>query len=345
MNDIETKFPCPKFIVNSYEEQERIRKKVLYGSYSSTDKVVPMLRDRGTLVERGEDGSVRIMGWQKDITRMRKQDVALSFIVYATVDKDGVIQDISLDPSFNGGKGLLCSRTYLEQILKKQLQGQQFEPRIASKFRLSIFKCFHVHEIMNSIYSSYFLFKGNYVGNGKCFHEEDLIDFYADEGNLYGTAVQQYMGSKPTRFVLVFYDMFNHVTFDEEGYMWIKGNVKAEFYLNDELKVEDELYQSEKDHIFMRVQKFVFKCLTELQKELAPDYKKKLMNTNLYSSAIIGLIMQAVGIRAFSDNFNYIQYIMTAMQRPGRKPGCIGSILTEEEAENYFDGFDLNNLV
>lgn len=54
--------------------------------------------------------------------------------------------------------------------------------------------------------------------------------------------------------------------------------------------------------------------------------------------------MQAIGIRSFSNNFNYIQYIMTAMQRPRRLPGCIGAILNEEEAAQHFEGFDLSYL-
>lgn len=331
-------------IVKDYSSQKLIRSKILYGSYLSTDKTVPILRNRGTHLEKNEDGSIHIMGWQKDITRMRKQDVELSFIIYLDINAEGIVTRAEIDKTFNGGKGLLCSRKYLQKTLSELLEGELFEPKIAGKFRLSNFCCFHIHEVMNSIYSSYFLFQQGHVGEGKRFYEEDMNDWYGEDGNLYLLGEQVYAGKAPVKYTICLYDIFNHVVFDSEGYMWLKGTIHAEFYINDQLILQNKVYQGEEDFIFLKLQKFIFDCLRRLQMELAPNYKRKIMNTNMYASAIIGSIMQAVGIRIFADNFNYIQYIMTAMQRPGKIPGCIGSILTEKEASTYFKNFDLNKI-
>lgn len=338
------KFTEPKFIVKEYTSNEKMKDKILHGSYLSTDKVVPMLRDRGTKIERAEDGTIHIMGWQKDITRMRKQDVELSFIVYVDISKEGKVLSADIDKSFNGGKGLLCSREFLQDNLNKLLVGEEFVPKIATKFRLSKFKCFHIHEIMNSIYTTYFLFIENHVGDGKSFYEEDINDWYACDGNLYLTAAQCYKGRETLHYAMSFMELFDHVTFDSAGYMWIKDEIEVNFYMNNKLILKEQVNQYEDDYMFMKLQKFLFECLIQMQEELAPNYKKKIMNTNLYASAIIGSLMQAVGIRILANNFNYIQYIMTAMQRPLKKPGCLGAILNKEEADQYFEGFNIDAI-
>ncbi|AIQ58844.1 hypothetical protein [Paenibacillus borealis] len=340
-----TNFPVPKLIVREPLDKEIIRKKVAYGNYSCTDKIVPMIRARGTNLQTDGDGNLHIIGWQRDITRMRKQDVSLSFMVHLTVSPDGFILEAAVDDLFNGGKGVLCSRDYLEQKLKEELEGQMFDKKLAARLRFDRFKCFHIFEIMSGIYSSYFMHKqqGN-TGPGALFYEEDIVDIYAAEGNLYLTGLQAFSGKEDIQYTVVLYDVFNHITFDQEGYMKLKSPILAEFYLNGELVHADEIYQKEKDYIFIRMQKFLFVCVEKLKAELFPDLADKMMNTNLAPGAFIGIIMQAIGIRSFSNNFNYIQYIMTAMQRPRRLPGCIGAILNEEEAAQHFEGFDLSYL-
>gem|GEM_PF-2180763 len=339
--------PRAQLIVKEYENRDKLRKKIVYGNYSCIDKIVPMVRARGTVVQSyEEDGKVRITGWQRDITRMKKQDVSLSFIVYVTVNREGIIEDASIDNFFNGGKGILCSRSYLEGKLKSELEGVKFDKNLASKLRLDKFKCFHIHEVISSIYSSYLMFKReNEEIDDRIFYEEDVVDVYAFSGNLYLTGVHAFKGKDETKYTVVLYDIFNNVTFDEDGYMKLKNTIKAEFYINNKIVYESELYQKENDHIYIRMQKFLLVCVEKLKAELFPGYNDKMLNSNLTPGAFIGVIMQAIGIRAFSNNFNYIQYVMTAMQRPRKIPCCIGAILKEEEAEKYFEGFDLNNLL
>ncbi|MEK3904695.1 hypothetical protein [Paenibacillus sp. FSL R7-0179] len=339
-------FPVPKLIVREPLDLEIIRKRVAYGNYSCTDKLVPMIRARGTNLQRQEDGNLRIIGWQRDITRMRKQDVSLSFMIHLTVSPEGLILEAAVDELFNGGKGVLCSREYLERKLKEELEGERFDRKLAARLRFDRFKCFHIYEIMSGIYSSYFMYRQQVEegGTGALFYEEDIVDIYAADGNLYLTGLQAFSGKEELSYTVVLYDVFNHITFDQEGYMKLKSPVLAEFYLNGELVHTDEIYQKENDYIFIRMQKFLFVCVEKLKAELFPDYADKMMNTNLAPGAFIGIIMQAIGIRSFSNNFNYIQYIMTAMQRPRKRPGCIGAILNEEEAAQHFEGFDLSYL-
>ncbi|WP_238651983.1 hypothetical protein [Paenibacillus piscarius] len=338
-------FPVPKLIVREPLDRELIRKRVAYGNYSCTDKLVPMLRARGTNLQTDEYGNVHIIGWQRDITRMRKQDVSLSFMIHLTVSTDGLILEAAVDELFNGGKGVLCSRAYLEQKLKEELEGQRFDKKLAARLRYDRFKCFHLFEIMSGIHSSYFMQKQQ-AGDapGALFCEEDLVDIYAEEGNLYLNGLQAFSGQADIGYTVVLYDVFNHITFDQEGYMKLKSPIQAEFYLNGVRVHADEIYQKEKDYIFIRMQKFLFVCVEKLKAAVFPGYEDKMMNTNLAPGACIGIIMQAIGIRSFSNNFNYIQYIMTAMQRPRRQPGCIGAILNEEEAAQHFEGFDTSYL-
>ncbi|AIQ47431.1 hypothetical protein R70723_17200 [Paenibacillus sp. FSL R7-0273] len=341
-----TNFPVPKLIVKEHLDKEIIRKKVAYGNYTCMDKIVPMIRARGTNLQMDEEGNLRIIGWQRDITRMRKQDVSLSFMIHLTVSPEGIIREALVDDLFNGGKGVLCSKDYLDSRLKEELEGQPFDRKLAARLRFDRFKCFHIFEIMSGIYTSYFMYKEELQQGraGQLFYEEDIVDIYASEGNLYLAGLQDFKDKEDLSYMVVLYDVFNHITFDEEGYMKLKSPILAEFYLNGELVHSDELYQKEKDYIFIRVQKFMFVCVEKLKAALFPEFADKMMNTNLAPSAFIGIIMQAIGIRSFANNFNYIQYIMTAMQRPRKLPGCIGAILNEEEAARHFEGFDLSYL-
>lgn len=339
-------FPIPQLIVNEYQDKDEMRRKIVYGKYSCIDNIVPMVRNRGTVLEVSKDtGEIRITGWQRDITRMRKQDVSLSFIIYLVVNKAGVVEEVDIDDSFNGGKGLLCSREYLLTCLKNELEGKVFEVKIARRLRLRKLKCFHIHEVINSIYSTYFIYKEQREKLGEIsFHEEDTLDVYAKEGNLFAAGVHEFKGLDAVRYTICFYDMFNSVTFDEDGYMKIIKPVQVDFYINDSLVHKDIVDQKENDHIFIKFQIFVMTALEKFQNVALPGYDRKIMNTNLSSSAFIGAIMQAVGIRIFSNNFNYIQYLMTALQRPRGKPGCLGAILIQEEADKFFKGFNMDNL-
>lgn len=339
-------FPVPQLIIKEYTDIEKLRKKVASGNYSCLDPVVPMIRDRGTMLRSEADGGIQIAGWQRDITRMRKQDVSLNFMLHLRVSRDGIIEEASVDELFNGGKGVLCSRSYLERVLKQELEGQPFDRKLAGKLRFDKFKCFHIFEIMTGIYTSYWMSKSEAQAqaSGGIFYEEDIIDIYASGGDLILAGLQAFRDKEPVHYAIVLYDVFNHVTFDHEGYMRFKDTIRAEFYLNQRLVHGDELYQKDNDPIFIRVQKFLFVCAEQLKNALFPDFPDKMMNTNLAPGACIGIIMQAIGIRSFSNNFNYIQYLMTAMQRPRRVPGCLGAALNEEEAEKYFDGFDWNQL-
>lgn len=56
-----------------------------------------MIRARGTNLQTDDEGNLHIIGWQRDITRMRKQDVSLSFMVHLTVSPDGLILEAAVD--------------------------------------------------------------------------------------------------------------------------------------------------------------------------------------------------------------------------------------------------------
>lgn len=340
----------PKLLIGNYDSLDKFYKKVVYNNYLCIDQVVPMLRLRGTIVDAtgSQEGKIKIIGWQRDVTRMRKMEVSLPFIVYITLDKDDVIESISLDETFNGGKGLLCSRNYLEKNVKAKLTGLTLDKTFSQKIKLDNIHCFHVYEVLNSIFSYYHALKATSREDGVVkgfFHEEEVVDCYAKNGNMYLAGLHEFKGIEPIEYRMEFYDIFNRVAFNNEGYMRIIEPVKADFYLNDQLLVSEILTQSENDYLFIKVQKFVLKCIGHLKELACPESKVRMVNTNLAPGALVGIMIQGITMRAFKDNYNYIQHVFTALQRPGRVPGCIGSILNDDEANQYFPGFDMDNLI
>lgn len=335
----------PKLLIGNYDSLENIEKKIACNNYSCIDNVVPMQRCRGTIMNNiaRDKGIAEIIGWQRDITIMRKMDVSLPFIVKMTLS-DGAISDISIGKSFNGGKGLLCSKEYLENRLRSIMLGKRIDKVFLNNTRLSNIHCFHIYEILNSIYSSYNAVESDEERRDGIFYEEEVSDCYTHDGNMYIAGQYKSAGMDPQVYRMEFYDIFNRVSFSTDGYLRLVGEVEANFYLNDVFQFDFVLTQSENDYMFIQLQKFLLKCVSALKSRVFPQSRTRMMNTNLTPGAMVGVLFQAIALRSFKDNFTYIQHVFTAMQRPGKKPGCIGSILSSEEAESHFPGYNYDEL-
>ena len=62
--------------------------------------------------------------------------------------------------------------------------------------------------------------------------------------------------------------------------------------------------------------RFALKCWKSLNDKIG--LKRGLYNNNILPVSIVGLIVQSVGIVDFSDNYNYIQHLLAALQRRDR---------------------------
>jgi hypothetical protein len=91
--------------------------------------------------------------------------------------------------------------------------------------------------------------------------------------------------------------------------------------------------------------KFLFKCIQQLKQQLCPEQKIRIFNTNLYPQAYIGMLIQSIAIRLFNNNYNYIMHALTALQRSGNRPLCVGAITNQDEAKQYFPKYSFADLV
>ena len=91
--------------------------------------------------------------------------------------------------------------------------------------------------------------------------------------------------------------------------------------------------------------KFILTCINNLKSHMGVDRKVRFLNTNLLPGALVGLIVQAIAMQTFKNNYNYVMHVLTALQRPDNIPKCLGAIKNKMEAETYFKGYDFENLL
>jgi hypothetical protein len=249
-----------KLLIGNYDSIEDLNRKIVYNNYHCIDQIVPMLRCRGTIINpcgAGKD-KILITGWQRDITCMRKMDVSLPFSVNVTL-RNNIIEEISIDQTFNGGKGILCSRDYLEKVARRNFTGLPFDRSFLQKIKLNSTHCFHIYEVLNSIFSYYYILSsvyGNLADSNEIFHDEEATDGYASDGTMYIAGLQEIKGKNPLNYRLVFHNIFDKVAVNTEGYMRIVSPVDTDFYLNGQLIHHDVLTQSENDFLFVKCKSF-----------------------------------------------------------------------------------------
>jgi hypothetical protein len=336
-------------LMENHENIDDFRKLILESPYTAMDLDTPTLRFRGTLVDaRNGAGGLRIIGWQRNVSRLRKLDVSLPTIITLTLNGNGRIENVELDRSFKGSKGLMCCHAYLNRNMKAQLEGGIFDSAFFHRVKQEKTHCSHLFEVLSGMYSYYQILKENDFKEIQpegyaC--EEEAIDSYIEDGTLHSLGTHALKGKAPIHFRLVLHDVLSKVGFDKNGIFKMYRGVEADFFLNEKhlLSGTVSIHGSKTGHTDLS--KFLFKCIDLLKSELCSGKAIRIFNTNLYPRACIGMLIQAVAIRLFNNNYSYIMHTLTALQRSSDAPLCVGALADQNEADRHFPGFDFSELV
>ncbi len=335
-------------LINDYRSIDNFRKAILDAQYRAIDQDTPACRFRGTLIDlRNGFDDIRITGWQRNISRLRKMDVSLPTIITMKLD-NGIIKDIELDRSFMGSKGLVCSRKYLDMNIKSKIEGRGLDAGFIQDMKLEKTHCFHIFEVLSGIYTYFNILKENNFRESepdKYAYEEEAIDSYNENGTLHSLGVQFLKGRAPLKYELILHDILNKIRFDKSGVLKTEQGVVADFSINGTFVLNGSICINNRIPEAMDLSKFLFKCIRNLKDVLYPETSIKIFNTNLYPQAYIGMLIQSLAIRSFNNNYNYIMHALTALQRAGGMPLCVGSLTDQSEADRCFPGYDFADLV
>jgi hypothetical protein len=134
------------------------------------------------------------------------------------------------------------------------------------------------------------------------------------------------------------------VSFDGDGLLDMSGGVDASFDINGRHVLHDTVSFGSGGGAAADLAKFLFRCTAALAKEIRPERRPRLFNTNLSPRSYIGMLVQSLAIRLFNCNYTYIMHALTALQRHGGVPLCVGAVSDREEADRYFPGFGFAGL-
>jgi hypothetical protein len=336
-------------LFDSGERIDDIKRAILETQYRALDLDKPTLRFRGTLVDgrRGLDHIV-ITGWQRNVARLRKLDVSLPTIVTMTLGRDGIIEDIDLDRSFKGSKGLMCNHNYLSRNLKSQLQGHSIDESFIHRVKQEKLHCAHLFEVASGIHSYYNILKENNFTdmNPQLYAiEEEAIDSYVENGSLHSIGKHVLALRPPLDFGLTLHGIMDNVGFTKNGILVLKQAIEASFVINGRRVLNDVISINSRDTGCTDLSMFLLQCIGAVKKEVCPGMKVRMFNTNLYPRAYIGMLVQSIAIRLFNNNYNYIMHALTSLQRSAFAPLCVGALEDQDEADRCFPGFSFSELV
>lgn len=336
----------PNTLKVNYQNSETIKDSILSQYFDPLDNSEPACRFRGTIIDNRNivDGSIKIIAWQRNTARIRKLDVSLPTFITLKLSKEEVIEEITLDTSFKGSKGLYCSHKYLNRVLTSKLAGTKFDKSFVSKVKVNNIYCYHLFETLSGAYSFYQLTNTRNKGNlnRQFFKEEEVLDGYMDENSVILSGSHELIESK-LKHAIVFNDLQSRVSFNKKGYLNIEKEVFVDFFIDNEL-LHSKCVLIKADNFYLDLQKFMIECISLIRERLAPELSQ-MYNTNLYPVAYIGLLVQRLAIKTFKNNYNYVSHVLTAIQRHNNTPSCIGAIKDFDEAEKHFPGYSISDLV
>jgi hypothetical protein len=339
----------PKLLIGKNVDINTVRDFVLSDNFSLTDQETPQGRCRGTFIQKDDNSNfLKIVGWQKNISQLRKMTVNFPTIINLEINYvSKEITSIELDSSFKGSKGLMCSQKYLDENLKKVFIGKKFDNSILENSKVRDVHCFHLSEVINAMFSFYEIVNKNYdqTKQNECsFFEEEISDLFFINNDLYASSLYESSFSEKLRYVIKFKEIFSKIAFNKNGAINTTSPFDIEFYMNDQLSLRDSININNDESQYNEFKKFLFKCL-RLWKYNVEKSDMRLLNTNLFPTAMIGIFVQAISVRVFRNNYNYIIHAITSIQRRTGIPLCVGAIKTKEESEMYFPDFLMDELI
>lgn len=327
----------PHILIKTHKSPEDLKRRIATSRVRPLSPSLPICRFRGTAIY--PDGI--IIGWQRNISRLKKMDVSLPTIITLTLGPDHTIADIDLDPGFKGSKGLMCSHPYLNRNMKRHLVGARLDKTLFSRIKQRHLHCFHLVEVLLGVTTFYqmHLYRNQ---PAELYYEQEVGDIYNCGNDLVAQGRQDLNGEKTVRYTIHYMDILKRIAFDETGRLSRLDDLEMAFLLNGAPVMTQMVNLGNR---FKKMLAFMLACIDHVKGEICPDRKISFKNTNLLPSALLSMLTQAAAMHLFDNNYAYVMHVLSALQRQNNVPVCVGAIRDEEEAEKYFPDYRFGEII
>jgi hypothetical protein len=329
------------FLIANHLPLEKIKSQVSNAPYAAFGKTFTTTRFRGIKIVKNAVG-YEIVTWQRNIARMQKMDASLPTIITLSLDDQLTVKGLTLDESFAGSQGISCCHKYLQKIMRQTLEGQKFSYANRQIVAVERLHCLHTYEVLIGALTLLEIFKErnwqeyDEVESGQAVHEGNdlkILDY------------QQYSDGLLINWEIMLYDYQKKIQFGIDGAVKKISNLALSFSVsvnNGKASLLYDRIDAEGKTVMVPLTRFALKCWKSLNDKIG--LKRGLYNNNILPVSIVGLIVQSVGIVDFSDNYNYIQHLLAALQRREGKPLCIGIAKDLAEMRDCFPQFEREDL-
>jgi hypothetical protein len=309
--------------------------------YRAVDDEVPCLRFRGTMIRRLPTGW-EIVGWQRNISRLQKFDVSYPTILSFTLDANRRVIAVALDKSYQGSKGLLCHQVYLQRNIERIFGGQRFDFSMARWLRIETLHCFHLLEVMAGVYTGIQLVEEQ---GWDCLFEEEVTDSYRDHTSFYVLGRQRFDNFNRTLdYSIELPNSLEQMGFNPQGAMISRKPIEFRFFLENELAFSEKIESSRQTPLIKFLKPVCDEATARIALAFLGELRMDFMASNMFYPAFAGLLVQGVAMKKYYNNLNFVLHTLTALQRMGGIPRCVGAVESKEEADCYFTGYDINSI-
>jgi hypothetical protein len=329
------------FLFDNHLPLKSVKTQVIKAPYGAFGKTMTTARFRGIKIVKSAAG-YEVVTWQRNIARMQKMDVSLPTVITLSLDEELKVKALTLDESFAGSQGISCCQKYLQKMMRQSLEGKRLVPANKELITLERLHCLHTHEVLLGALTFLEYFKERNLP--EC-GEVETGQAVPDGDELRILDYQQYSDGLSISWEIILYDYQKKIQFGRDGAVKRISDLALSFSisinngkacsLTDRIDAEDKT-------VIVALSRFALKCWKSLNEQIGS--KRRLYNNNILPVSIVGLIIQSIGIVLFSNNYNYIQHLLAALQRRGDKPLCVGIAKDLAEIQDYFPQFTMEDL-
>ena len=332
--------PVPNLLLEGpTEHNDRLVEEVLTAPYLGLDPETPAARLRGTQVVPLPDGTLDVVGWQRNVSRIQRMDCSLPTIIRATVSPAGTLAAVSLDASFTGSRGVLCFRDYLDRHLQACLTGRPFDGDLLKHLSVDHLHCFHVSEVMRSMVSAVAIQR---LRGGR-FHEQECMDMVMDDETLLLGGIQRMDGVGTVTYGSIV-EGGRDLDFRADGSIYTRRPLAASAYVDGAQVSQQQLDGRTAGRTFVALNRLWAPVRARLAAQLG-EPGVDFQCSNLERTAFAGLFVQSVAVKFFGDNYPFVLHALSGLQRAGGRPVCVGGVADQGEADAWFAGYRIVDAI
>lgn len=294
------------------------------------------LCQRAVSIEIAPSGvGTELIAWQCNMAGMKNADLRLPTVLRIALDPENRVADAELAENFKGSQGIPCSRSYLDRILKRQLLGIDFLKDDTVLRNELQFHCRHTFELAAAALT-FFRYCREQPAEEKVLF--DLTRAFPDEKGLRvreSYTVGENRLSADLRLIFGSGDILMQADGKIAGIRRLE--MEGELYREDRklFSFSDGIADvSGSELAVMNMMKLFSGVWKTIGKEVG--IRRNFYFSNLVPSSLYGVLMQAVALMLFPNNYNYFQHALAGLQRAGGKPLCVGMVENPEEIEKYY---------